>query len=82
MGSQRSFSFRGVEWWWRDAKRTSLAAKFWIFWRGWMTELGVPMRRQFQDSSQAVRGFKIKTRVLAASSVRNLWTELMHLSSK
>ena len=47
-----------------------------------MTELGVPMRRQFQDSSQAVRGFKIKTRVLAASSVRNLWTELMHLSSK
>ena len=41
MGSQRSFSRTGVEWWWRGVKRTSLAAKFWIFWRGWMTELGV-----------------------------------------
>ena len=30
----------GVWWWWRSAKRTGLAAKFWIFWRGWMTELG------------------------------------------
>ena len=28
MGSQCSFSRRGVEWWWRGAKRTSLAAKF------------------------------------------------------
>ena len=46
MGSQCSFSRRGVEWWWWGAKRTSLAAKFWIFRRGWMTELGVPMRRQ------------------------------------
>ena len=42
MGSQCSFSRRGVEWWWRGAKKTSLAVKFWIFWRGWMTELGVP----------------------------------------
>ena len=33
------FSRRSVEWWWRDAKRTSLAAKFWIFCRGLMTEL-------------------------------------------
>ena len=30
MGSQCSFSRRGVEWWWRGAKRTSLAAKFLI----------------------------------------------------
>jgi len=45
MESKCSFSRRGVEWWW-GAKRTSLAAKFRIFWRGWMTELGVPMRRQ------------------------------------
>ena len=44
MGSQCSFSRRGVECWWRGAKRTSLAAKFWIFWRSSMTELGVPMR--------------------------------------
>ena len=36
MGSQCSFSRRGVAWWWRGAKRTSLAAKFWIFWRGWI----------------------------------------------
>ena len=42
MGSQCSFSRRDVEWWWRDAKRMSLAEKFWVFWRGWMTELGVP----------------------------------------
>ena len=28
MGSQCSFPRRGVEWWWRGAKRTSLAAKF------------------------------------------------------
>ena len=28
MGSQCSFSRRGVAWWWRGAKRTSLAAKF------------------------------------------------------
>ena len=34
MGSQCSFSRRGVEWWWQGAKRTSLAAKFCIFWRG------------------------------------------------
>ena len=31
MGSQSSFSRRGVEWWWRGAKRTSLAAKFFNF---------------------------------------------------
>ena len=43
MESQCSFSSRGVEWWWWGAKRTSLASKFSIFWRGWMTELGVPM---------------------------------------
>ena len=36
--------------------RTSLAGKFWIFWRGWMTELGVP--RWDSCSSQAVRGNK------------------------
>ena len=36
MGSQCSFSRRGVECLWRGAKRTSLAAKFGIFWRGWM----------------------------------------------
>ena len=41
MGSQCSSC------WWQGAKRMSPAAKFWIFWRGWMTELGgVPMRRQ------------------------------------
>jgi len=31
MGSQCSFSRRGVEWWWRCAKKTSLAAKFRVF---------------------------------------------------
>ena len=30
------------------AKKTSLAAKFRIFWSSWMTELGVPIRRQLQ----------------------------------
>ena len=48
MGSQCSFFRRGVEWWWRGAMRMSLAAKFWTSWRGWMTELGAPMRRQLQ----------------------------------
>ena len=45
-----------------------------------MTELGVPMRRQLQQSSYE----KIQevTRVLAASSVRNLRIELRRLSSK
>ena len=43
MGSQCIFTSRSVDWWWWGAKRTSLAAKFWIFCRGWMTELGVPM---------------------------------------
>ena len=41
MGSQCSFSGSGVKWLWWGAKRTSLAAKFKVFWRGWMTELGV-----------------------------------------
>ena len=31
MGSQCSFSRRGVEWWWQGAKRMSLAAEFCIF---------------------------------------------------
>ena len=48
MGSQCSFSRRGVEWWRRGAKRTGFAAKLCIFWRGCMTELGVPTRRQLQ----------------------------------
>ena len=48
MGSQCSFSRRGTEWWLQGAKRTSLAAKFWIFWIGWMMELGVPITRQLQ----------------------------------
>ena len=39
---QLVFFSRGVEWWWRGANRTSLAAKFWIFGGGWMTELSVP----------------------------------------
>ena len=45
-----------------------------------MTELGVPMRRQLQQSSHE----KIQevTRVLAVSSVRNLRIELRRLSSK
>ena len=42
MGSQCGFSRRGTEWWWLGANRTSLGAKFWISWRGWMTKLGVP----------------------------------------
>ena len=47
------------EWWWRGAKRTSLAAKFWIFWRGWMTELG-RCTHDWGDScsSQAVREYR------------------------
>ena len=48
MGSQNSSPRRGVGWWWRCAKRTSLAAKFWIFWRGCVTELGEPTRRHLQ----------------------------------
>ena len=55
MGSQCSFSRRGVEWWWWGAKRTSLAAKFSIIWGGWMTELVVPIMTD-NCSSQAVRG--------------------------
>ena len=78
MGSQCIFSRRGVEWWVRGAKRTSLAAKFRIFWRGWMTELGVPMRRQLQQSSRE-RILEV-TRFLAASSVKNLQIEVSSLA--
>ena len=45
-----------------------------------MTELGVPTRRQLQQSSRE-RMLEV-TGVLVASSVRNLQTELMRLSSK
>ena len=52
MGSECNFSKRDGEWW-QGAKRTILASR--IFWRGLMTELGAPMRRQLHYS-QAVRG--------------------------
>ena len=80
MGSQCSFSRRDVEWWWQGAKRTSLAAKFWIFYRGWMTELCVPMRRQLQWSSR--ERIEEVTRVLVASSVTEKpadWTNAFQL---
>jgi len=57
MGSQCSFSRRDVERWWLGAKRMSHAAKFRIFWRGWITELGVSYDNSY--SSQAMRGYYI-----------------------
>ena len=54
MGSQCSFTRRGVCWW-RGAKRTSLAAKFRVLWRDWMTELGVPVWRQLQNDFNGVK---------------------------
>ena len=46
-----------------------------------MTELGVP-HEETVAVSQAVKGYTKVTRVLVASSVRNLRIELMCLSSK
>ena len=51
MGSQCSFSRRGIEWWWRGAKRTSLAAKFWIFCR----ELDVRIRCTHEERVAVVK---------------------------
>ncbi len=71
MGSQCSFSRRGVEWWWRGAKRISLAAKFWIFWRGWMTGDSC--------SSQAVRGYIYKSLGSVFSEKPADWTNAFKL---
>ena len=66
MGSQSSFSRRGVECWWRGAAK-SLAAKFWIFLRGWMTELGVPWLETAAVVTEPWEDIGSNTEVFAAS---------------
>ena len=48
IGSQWSCCRRVVQCWWRGALRIRRAAAFWTFYIGWITELGVPMRRELQ----------------------------------
>ena len=47
-GSQWSCCMRDVQCWWHSALRIRHAVEFWNFCFGLITELGVPMRREFQ----------------------------------